>query len=109
MVMINWGPDFPDPDGNVTPFTNYGAKSIAWRNGWDNKEISDMGAAAALELDPTKRAELYGQLEDRVAHEGPYIMLYQPSRTYGVRNNVTGFLYYPAHTPSINFAVIGKK
>jgi peptide/nickel transport system substrate-binding protein len=109
MVLINWGPDFPDPDGNVTPFTNYGAKSIAWRNAWDNKEISGMGVAAALELDPAKRADLYAQLEDRVAHEGPYIMLYQPLRTYGVRNNISGFLYFPSETPSINFALIGKK
>src|SRR5690606_29638880 len=39
LVLINWGPDFPDPDGNVTPFTNYDAQAIAWRNGWDNDEI----------------------------------------------------------------------
>ncbi|MCC6454569.1 MAG: ABC transporter substrate-binding protein [Caldilineaceae bacterium] len=109
MVLINWGPDFPDPDGNVTPFTNYEAQSIAWRNGWDDPDIAELGKQAALEQDTDARTQLYAQLEERVAHEGPYVMLYQPSRTYGVRNNVTGFLYDPADTPSITFANISKE
>ena len=108
LVLINWGPDFPDPDGNVTPFTNYEAQSIAWRNGWDDPEIAELGKQAAIELDTDARTELYAQIEERVAHEGPYVMLYQPSRTYGVRNNVSGFLYDPADTPSITFANITK-
>src|SRR5213594_2957710 len=28
LVMINWGPDYPDPGANVNPFTDYKAKSI---------------------------------------------------------------------------------
>src|SRR5438445_509083 len=28
LVMILWGPDFPDPDANVGPFTDYAAKAI---------------------------------------------------------------------------------
>jgi peptide/nickel transport system substrate-binding protein len=109
LVLIYWGPDFPDPDGNVTPFTNYAAQSIAWRNGWDNPEIAELGAQAALEQDTAARTELYAQLMERVAHEGPYIILYQPSRTFGVRSNVQGFLYDPADTPNITFANITKQ
>lgn len=109
LVLINWGPDFPDPDGNVTPFTNYEAQSIAWRNAWDNPEIAELGKQAAIEQDTAARTELYAELVERVAHEGPYIMLYQPSRTYGVRNNVTGFAYDPSDTPSITFANISKQ
>ena len=108
MVMINWGPDFPDPDGNVTPFTNYGAKSLAWRNDWDSPEISALGAEAAIEQDVAKRAELYKTLTERVLNEGPYIMLYQPTRAYGVRKNIAGFQYAPASTPSIWFWTITK-
>jgi peptide/nickel transport system substrate-binding protein len=109
MVLINWGPDFPDPDGNVTPFTNYEAQSIGWRNAWDNPEIAELGKAAAIELDTATREQLYHELMARVAHEGPYIMLYQPSRTYGIRNNVVGFAYDPADTPAITFANISKQ
>lgn len=109
MVLINWGPDFPDPDGNVTPFTNYEAQSIGWRNAWDNPEIAALGQAAAIELDTATREQLYADLMARVAHEGPYIMLYQPTRTYGIRNNVVGFVYDAADTPSITFANISKE
>lgn len=109
MVQISWGPDFPDPDGNVTPFTNYEAKSLAWRNGWDNPEIAELGKEAALEQDTDARTELYAVVEERVAHEGPYVILYQPTRVFGVRSNITGFLFDPVDTPGLTFANIGKE
>ncbi len=109
MVMINWGPDFPDPDGNATPFTSYAAKSIAWRNAWDAPDIAKLAQDAAVEQDNTKRAALYKQLTERVLHEGPYVILYQPTRAFGVRKNVTGFTYDPPDTPSISFWLINKK
>jgi peptide/nickel transport system substrate-binding protein len=109
LVLINWGPDFPDPDGNVTPFTNYDAQSIAWRNAWNAPDIAELGKQAAIEPDSAKRVELYKELVERVQHEGPYIMLYQPTRSFGVRNNITGFFYDPADTPSVTFAAISKQ
>lgn len=109
LVLINWGPDFPDPDGNVTPFTNYDAQAIAWRNGWDNDEIAELGRQAALAPTSEERAELYAQLTERVLHEGPYVMLYQPTRIYGARSNVTGFVVDPADTPAITFSLISKQ
>ncbi|MFN2202768.1 MAG: ABC transporter substrate-binding protein, partial [Caldilineaceae bacterium] len=36
MVFMNWSPDFPDPDGNATPFANWDATSLAWRNDWND-------------------------------------------------------------------------
>jgi peptide/nickel transport system substrate-binding protein len=108
MVFINWGPDFPDPDGNVTPFTNYEAKSIAYRNGWEAPDIAELGKKAALEQDAIARADLYKQLTERVLHEGPYAVLYQPERTYGVRKNISGFQSYPASTPAIWFWLMSK-
>jgi peptide/nickel transport system substrate-binding protein len=109
ITLINWGPDFPDPDGNVTPFTNYAAQSIGWRNGWDNPEIAALGQQAALATTDEERTELYAQTIERVLHEGPYAVLYQPIRTYGLRNNVQGFVYDPADTPQISFFNITKQ
>ncbi len=108
MILINWGPDFPDPDGNVTPFANFDANSLAWRNDWNHPEIIELSKAAAIEQDPAARTQLYAELEERVAHEGPYIMLYQPLRTYGIRSNVTGFAYDAADTPAITLSNISK-
>ena len=57
MVLMNWSPDFPDPDGNATPFANFDAKSLAWRNEWNDPKAIEMSKAAAIELDPAKRAQ----------------------------------------------------
>jgi peptide/nickel transport system substrate-binding protein len=109
MVFILWGPDFADPDGNVSPFTNYALKSIAWRNGWDNPEIAELGKQAAAAATDEERVALYAQLTERVQHEGPYVILYQPKETFAARSNIEGFFFDPADTPSITFANIGKK
>jgi peptide/nickel transport system substrate-binding protein len=101
LVLILWGPDYPDPDGNVTPLTNYDAESIAWRNAWNAPEIAELGKQAAVEQDTAKRVELYKQLTERVLNEGPYAVLYQPTSTYAVRKNIGGFVYGPASTPAI--------
>jgi len=109
MTLVLWGPDYPDPDGNATPFTTYAAKSIAFRNGWDDAKAADMAAAAALAPTAEERTKLYADLTEYVFHQGPYAMLYQPTRTYAVRNTIDGFNYDASDTPSVNFALIGAK
>jgi peptide/nickel transport system substrate-binding protein len=91
LVMINWGPDYPDPDANVGPFTDYKAKSIAFRNGWDDASIAQKGRDAALITDPAKRSAAYKEITDYVLHNGPYVVLYQPTELFGLRSNVKGF------------------
>ncbi|MFO7166924.1 MAG: ABC transporter substrate-binding protein [Chloroflexota bacterium] len=108
LVLINWGPDFPDPDGNVTPFTNSVPRTIAWRNQWDAPDIAELAKQAAAEQDQSRRAELYREITERVQNEGPYLFLYQPLDTYGVRANISGFAPDPVSTPSIWFWRITK-
>jgi peptide/nickel transport system substrate-binding protein len=106
LVMILWGPDFPDPDANVGPFTDYAAKSIAYRNGWDDKTIAQKGQDAALITDTTKRAAAYKDITDSVLHTGPYAILYQPTEIFGLRSNVKGFAWNPMGW--LDFASITK-
>jgi peptide/nickel transport system substrate-binding protein len=91
LVMINWGPDYPDPDANVAPFTDYKARSIAFRNGWDDATIAAKGRDAALITDPTRRTAAYKEITEYVLHNGPYVVLYQPTELFGLRSNVKGF------------------
>jgi peptide/nickel transport system substrate-binding protein len=109
MLLMNWGPDFPDPDGNATPFANYEARSLAWRNSWNDPQAIELSKQAARETDPAKRVELYAQLVEYVQNNGPYVMLYQPTQIYAVRNNVEGFVYDPNDTPSISLWLISKQ
>ena len=95
LVMILWGPDFPDPDANVTPFTDYGAKSIGWRYAWNDSTIAAQAHAAALETDATKRAAAYKTITEYVLHNGPYAILYQPLDLFALRANVKGFAWSP--------------
>ena len=108
MLLMNWGPDFTDPDANGTPFANYDAKSLAWRNSWNDPQAIELSKHAAVELDPAKRVELYNQLVDYVQNNGPYAILYQPTRVYGLRNNVQGFIYDPGDTPNVSMWLISK-
>jgi peptide/nickel transport system substrate-binding protein len=106
LVMILWGPDFPDPDGNVGPFTDYAAKSIAFRNGWDDKSIAAKGREAALITDTTKRTAAYKEITEYVLHNGPYAVLYQPTELFGLRSSVKGFAWNPMGW--LDFASITK-
>ena len=92
LVMILWGPDFPDPDANAGPFTDISAHSIAFRNSWDDP-IAAKSRAAALLTDPAQRAAAYQEITEYVLHNGPYIILYQPTALFGVRSNVKGFVW----------------
>ncbi|MER3544667.1 MAG: ABC transporter substrate-binding protein [Chloroflexota bacterium] len=105
LVLILWGPDFPDPDANVGPFTDYAAKSIAWRNAWQD-EISKKAREAALMADPAQRNTAYKEITDYVLHNGPYIVLYQPTELFGLRDNVKGFAWNPMGWT--DFAAISK-
>jgi peptide/nickel transport system substrate-binding protein len=95
LVLILWGPDFPDPDANVGPFTDYAAKSIAYRNGWDDKTYAEAGRKAALITDTAGRAAAYKEITEYVLHNGPYVVLYQPTSLFGLRSNVKGFVWSP--------------
>lgn len=95
IILERWGPDYPDPNTNVTPFSDINDKSIAKRVNWEDKTAIDMAAKAKLELDPAKRVTMYKELTDYVAHNGPYAILFQPKQLLAVRSNVTGFAWNP--------------
>ncbi len=108
MIFMNWSPDFPDPDGNATPFSSYEARSLAWRNEWNDPKAIELSKQAAVELDNDKRVELYAELTDYVQHNGPYVILYQPTRVFGLRNDIQGFIYDPNDSPNISFWLINR-
>jgi peptide/nickel transport system substrate-binding protein len=95
MVMLFWGPDYPDPNTNATPFSDINAGSIAKRNNWKDDKAIQMAAAAKLESDTAKRVADYKELTDYVAHNGPYAVLFQPQNLFALRANVTGFDWNP--------------
>jgi len=94
LALLYWGPDFADPDTNVTPFTSYEAHSIAWRNSWDDP-IAAKSHDAALMTDAPAREAAYKEITEYVLHNGPYAVLYQPAALFGIRSNIKGFAWNP--------------
>ncbi len=92
MVLVDWSPDFPDPDGNATPMSDFAAKSLAWRNQWNNPTAGKLAQQAALEPNPAKRAALYKQLTELQLEEGPFAILYQPTVSVTLNKTVKGYL-----------------
>jgi peptide/nickel transport system substrate-binding protein len=95
LALLYWGPDFADPDTNVTPFTSFEAHSIAWRNSWDDPDIAAKAHDAALMTDAAEREAAYKEITEYVLHNGPYAVLYQPAALFGVRSTVQGFEWNP--------------
>ncbi|WP_028490629.1 ABC transporter substrate-binding protein [Thermus islandicus] len=95
MVLAGWSPDFPDPDGNATPWADYGARSLAWRNSYVDETAAKLARQAALEPDVAKRKALYKVLTEKVLRDGPYVVLYQPTQPIALSAKVEGFLKNP--------------
>lgn len=106
LVMVSWSPDYPDPDGNATPLSDYDAQSIAWRNAWQNDDAARLAQQAALETDSGAREALYEELTTLVAEEGPYAVLYQPFKPIVMLASLEGFVR--SAQGNVDFTVVTK-
>ncbi|MDR7459747.1 MAG: ABC transporter substrate-binding protein, partial [Armatimonadota bacterium] len=61
----------------------------------DDPVAARLAKQAALETNRSRRLALYKQLTDRVLHEGPYVVLYQPTTRFALRKGVQGFVWNP--------------
>jgi peptide/nickel transport system substrate-binding protein len=99
-----WGPDYQDPHTNADTFASNPDNSdaagltgkLAWRNAWDIPEISATTAAAVLERDAGKRAEMYRELQREVQETGPFVILFQDIELIAERGNVQGMIWGPS-------------
>ena len=97
-----WGPDYQDPHTNADTFTsnpdNEGDHSgkLAWRNAWDIPELTAKTAAAVLEQDAQKRAQMYEELQREVQERGPFVIMFQDIELIALRANVEGMIWGPS-------------
>lgn len=107
LIQVSWGPDYPDADGNGTPLSDFNAKSLAWRNNWNDPAASKLAQAAAIEIDPARRLALYKQLTEYMVKNGPYVILYQPTRPIVTGANVSGYVLDA--NGNVQFEKVSKK
>jgi peptide/nickel transport system substrate-binding protein len=99
-----WGPDYQDPHSNADTFTSNADNSdaaqltgkLAWRNAWEIPELTAKTAAAVLEQDAAKRAEMYQEMQREVQETGPFVIMFQDIELIAERSNVQGMIWGPA-------------
>jgi len=87
VYQLGWFPDYPDPDNYLTPFFE---RDNFLSNGFVDEQVIALLAQQRVELDQAVRADLIGQLQDRLAEQMPTIPLLQGFQQAVVGNDVTG-------------------
>jgi len=89
--------DVIDPAENI-PFDFWskdeGGSDSAF-SGYHNAEIVTISQAAEAELDTTKRAALYKDLQRLAMAESPQFYLFHPDTVWATRSNIGGFSVFP--------------
>jgi peptide/nickel transport system substrate-binding protein len=98
-----WGPDYQDPHTNADTFASNPDNSdggpagkLAWRNAWEIPALTEKTAAAVLEQDPDKRAQMYQEMQREVQETGPFVIMFQDIELIAERSNVHGMIWGPA-------------
>ncbi|WP_034948693.1 ABC transporter substrate-binding protein [Erwinia oleae] len=92
-IFIYWGADYPDAHSNASAFASNvpgGAKTLAWRTGWEIPKISAETRAAAAESDATQRRTRYTQLQTELQQNSPYVTILQGQQLVALRDNLQG-------------------
>ncbi|MFZ5792025.1 MAG: ABC transporter substrate-binding protein [Pseudomonadota bacterium] len=98
LILSEWFPDYFDPNSNAQGFCanpddsdNSTLKIIAWRNHFQNKELTAEVDEAAKELDTEKRVALYQKMQQQFWEDSPIAFMLQRNDIVVVRKDVTGF------------------
>lgn len=101
-LVAGWGVDYADPDALAKPFAHCcttgpeaPVRQLAWRNMYADCETTALVEAAARELDSEKRRAMYEEIQRRILHNGPYVILYYPLNQVVTRDVVKGLVLNP--------------
>ena len=79
------------------------------RSFYKNDQVDQLIRKAAVLSDQAKRSKLYGEAQDIIMTDAPYIFLYQVSTIVPMRKNVEGYVFNPMLESMYNFRDIYKK
>ena len=97
MILQNWFVDYPDADDFAKPFADYTQKSLAWRLQFYNDPLSHLAQQAGGMTNTPQRAALYKQINDGMAQNGPFAMLYQPALSFGASKRLQNLAIDPVN------------
>ncbi|HRO14389.1 MAG TPA: ABC transporter substrate-binding protein [Paracoccus sp. (in: a-proteobacteria)] len=97
IFLGEWGPDYSDPQTNAGTFAwnpdNEGKGStLAWRNSYAvPQDIQDKVAAATLESDTDKRAQMYLDIQAEYHKSAPILPLFQRVEQVAMQKGIEGW------------------
>ncbi len=97
MILQNWFVDYPDPDDFAKPFADYTQKSLAWRLQFYDDPLSKLADQASGLQNTPERGALYKKINDGMAQDGPFAILYQPMRSLGVSKRLQNLVFDPVN------------
>ncbi|SMC25959.1 peptide/nickel transport system substrate-binding protein [Desulfacinum hydrothermale DSM 13146] len=105
-----WSPDYADP----SMFMNFWFDSNNWglpgnRSFYKNEKVDALIRKALALSDQEARIRLYGDAQDIIMTDAPYIFLYQTQTIVPMRKNVKGYVYNPMLESMYNFESIYKQ
>jgi peptide/nickel transport system substrate-binding protein len=116
IFMLDWSPDYIDPDGYIQPFldctdgsANEGCKdgeSFYQGSFYYNDRANKLIAEARKTSDPKKRQKLYKDLQTILVTDVPFIPLWASKTYLFLQKNVQGGLLFP--TSTIPFSLLEK-
>jgi len=105
-----WSPDFADP----YMFMNFWFDSAKAglpgnRSFYKNDQVDELVRKAEVSSVVEERKKLYGEAQDIIMQDAPYIFLYQIQTIVPLRANVQGYVFNPMLESMYNFEAISKK
>jgi peptide/nickel transport system substrate-binding protein len=105
MGYAAWASDIPDPDEQLTFMLDPKAGGDSYYTGYDNPAVTKLINEARVELDSTKRAAQYAEVQRIVAQEVPQLPLSNQANPYLWRTTVQNFHVSPMGI--IDLAAVG--
>ena len=101
-AVLSWGIDYFDPNTNAETFCvnidnadTARNKTLAWRNSWQDADLSNRAIAAIKETDAKVREQMYASMQRDHHQRSPFALLLQSTEWAVMRKNVEGFVLAP--------------
>ena len=94
-IILGWTMDIPDPDEWTSFAVDPEGGSHSAYTSYNNPEVIALNKQAQSETDDAKRADLYKQLQAKVADDAFAAYLYYSPYAYAMSDKVSGFEVTP--------------
>lgn len=106
IFFLGWAPDYADPDDYVNPFLHSNGV-FPYFLSIHNETLDALIEEAAMELNLTKRAELYAEISWACYYNAYYLWTSQTTNFHVERAWVTGYYFNPMYS-GLYYYALGK-